>query len=773
MHGPSEGAAARGETPDLAALPRNATTENGTAENRTAENRTAENRTSENRTSENRTSEIRTALASGGVADTSHRARPVARRPVRDAGSRRARIHRIVWVLLTAVLTGVFGLPGSALAAPQGQVVIIGVPGLEWADLSPSRTPNLWKLAETAGAASLSTRAVPLEGRGITCPVAGWLTVSAGQRAASPGCEPPVQPRGATVPDWQALVELQRQSSFQARIGALGQAVKDAGGKTVAVGPGALLAAADLAGNTTSYFESITDLDPGGYQLIVAEAPEISDAWLADGMSSRGREQAVAAADTTVGAILAKIPQGATILVGGVSDARAGAHLHVAMASGPSFGTGLLTASSTRQAGLVTITDLTATALTALGLPVPDGVVGRAWTATTQPADPQALADDDLASQVLRDVREPFFFALVMIQVLFYAVASVIMRRQVAAAGRAMMIVGVVSGAVPISTFLAQLVPWWSVAHPMPALVGTILGFALLIAAVAFAGPWRRDVLGPLGVVAGVSSVALLLDVMTGSHLQVNAVTGYEPVTGGRFYGFGNMAFAVYSTGTILFLAAAAHFIRRRTAALVFCAGYGVFAIAADGWPSWGADFGGVPSFVLGFAVFMLLLAGLRVSVARLALIAVGGAALITVIALADYSRPAEQRTHLGAFVQQVIDGEAGGVLARKLSAMLGTLGNWPLTLLSLVAVAFLFLVLARPREMRVAALSVAYEKAPELRAGLIGALTAAFVGFLINDSGIAIPAMALTVAVPLTLAAAVRAETPPLRAGATERPET
>ncbi|WP_062430673.1 hypothetical protein [Herbidospora daliensis] len=686
---------------------------------------------------------------------------------------RRPLIHRIVWVLFVAFFAGAFCLPGTALAAPQGQVVIIGVPGLEWADLSPSGTPNLWKLAEGSANASLSTRAVPLEGRGVTCPVAGWLTVSAGQRAASPGCAPPVEPRGREVPDWPALLALQEDSSFQAGIGTLGQAVKDAGGQTVAVGRGALLAAADRSGAATSWFESIADLDPAGYQLIVTEAPEISDAWLAAGLSDRGRDQAVAAADATVGAILAKVPAGATILVGGISDARPGAHLHVAMAKGPGFGTGLLTASSTRQVGLVTITDLTATALTALGLPVPDGVVGRAWTSTTAPADPQALADDDLASQVLRDVREPFFFALVMIQVLFYAVASYIMRRQVAGAGRAMMIVGVISGAVPISTFLAQLVPWWSVAHPMPALVGTILGFALLIAGVAFAGPWRRDVLGPLGVVAGVSSVALLLDVMTGSHLQVNAVTGYEPVTGGRFYGFGNMAFAVYSTGTILFLAAAAHFIRRRGPAFVFCGLYGLLAIAADGWPSWGADFGGVPSFVLGFAVFLLLLAGLRVSVTRLALIAVGGAALITAIALADWSRPAEQRTHLGAFVQQVIDGEAGGVLARKLGAMLGTLGNWPLTLLSLVAVAFLFLVLARPREMKVAALSVAYEQAPELRAGLIGALTAAFVGFLINDSGIAIPAMALTVAVPLTLAAAVRAETPPPRAAPTERAQT
>jgi hypothetical protein len=109
--------------------------------------------------------------------------------------------------------------------------------------------------------------------------------------------------------------------------------------------------------------------------------------------------------------------------------------------------------------------------------------------------------------------------------------------------------------------------------------------------------------------------------------------------------------------------------------------------------------------------------------------------------------------------VQQVIDGQALTVVGRKFGAMVGvTVGNWSLTLLSLVALAFLFLVLDRPSRWGASALGQAYALAPPLRAGLFGALTCAFVGFLINDSGIAIPAMALTVAVPLALAASVRA---------------
>ncbi|MEZ0073707.1 hypothetical protein [Planotetraspora sp. GP83] len=684
-------------------------------------------------------------------------------------------------------------LPASAASsarassgAPAGRVVVIGVPGLQWDDLDSSRTPNLWSLAGKGGAASLSTRTIPPEGLPVTCPVGGWLTVSAGQRAGSGGtsCTAPPTPvvasdGSATIPGWGALLAFQQSSSYQARIGLLGQTIITAGGKVAAIGPGAALAAADKSGKIQKYAataDELGDLTP--YTVVFAEAGEITQAWERGG---EARGSAVAAADRTVGSVLAHVPEGATVLLAGLSDSGSAAHLHVAIATGPTgagdvvgnaaagerepYRTGWLTATSTRQDALVTVTDLTATVTHVLGLATPEGVVGRPWqSGGDAPAGVAAtvtrLADADLASQVLKEVREPFFIALVTVQVLFYGLAAIVIRRHRRMLA-ATQVVAVVSGAIPVSAFLAQLVPWWSLAHPMPALVGTILAIAGVIAGLAFAGPWRGHVLGPLTVAAGVSSLALLADVMSGSRLQVNAVMGYEPVTGGRFYGFGNMAFAVYSTGTILLLTGVAQALLDRglrRLALVVALAYGLLAIFADGWPSWGADFGGVPSFVLGFAVFVLMLTGRRVSVVRLALVAMAGALLIGLIAVADWLRPADQRTHLGTFVQQLADGQGGSVVGRKLGAMLHTLGNLPLTLLSVVALAFLFLVLSRPSRWGASALSQAYGHTPALRAGLFGALTAALVGFLINDSGIAIPAMALTVAVPLTLAASVRA---------------
>ncbi|WP_326826707.1 hypothetical protein [Streptosporangium sp. NBC_01756] len=702
------------------------------------------------------------------------------RRAGRPGTHRRAAGVLLAVVLLVLCAAGTAGASARSLPA---RVVVVGVPGLLWSDLDQARTPNLWTLVDQGGAASMSTRTAS---PGIACRTAGWLTVSAGQRAAAPGtgCAPPATPvpapdGGASVPGWSGLMRFNAvETSFNPALGLLGQLVKDAGGKVAAVGPGAALGAADRSGKIGKYAATIDELgDLAPYRLIMAEADGLTRAGAGGdpaSMTGQARQAAVAEADHQVGAVLDRLPPESTVLLGGLSDVSADARLHVAIARGPSPGGepyphGRLTTTSTRQDGLVTNTDLTSTAIALLGLQAPDGVVGHAWQSAG--ADEAStsdlvrdLAGEDLASHVMSKVRGPFFAGFVAVQILFYLLAAVAIRRGWGGsrALTATRVVAAVGGAIAVATFLAQLVPWWSLPAPMAGVILTITGIACVIAALAFAGPWRTHVLGPLTVVAGITSVALLLDVMTGSRLQVNAVTGYEPVTGGRFYGFANIAFAVYSAGTILALAGIAQWLisrGRRTLALACCGAYGLFAVFADGWPAWGADFGGVPAFLVGVAVFLILLSGNRVSPVRLGVIGLAGVLLIGAIAVADWLKPPDRRTHLGAFVQQVLNGEAWTVIGRKLGAMIGvTVGNWSLTLLSLVALAFLFLVLDRPSRWGASALGRAYLLAPALRAGLIGALTCALIGFLMNDSGIAIPAMALTVAVPLTLTACVRA---------------
>jgi hypothetical protein len=61
------------------------------------------------------------------------------------------------------------------------------------------------------------------------------------------------------------------------------------------------------------------------------------------------------------------------------------------------------------------------------------------------------------------------------------------------------------------------------------------------------------------------------------------------------------------------------------------------------------------------------------------------------------------------------------------------------------IALMFLaFIVWRRPGSLR-----LVEERVPGLRAGLIGSLIAGIVGFALNDSGIAVPAMMLAVVLP------------------------
>jgi len=96
-------------------------------------------------------------------------------------------------------------------------------------------------------------------------------------------------------------------------------------------------------------------------------------------------------------------------------------------------------------------------------------------------------------------------------------------------------------------------------------------------------------------IVAGLSGAVLGLDVVTGSNLQLNSFMGYSALVGGRFYGFGNMAFAVFATGMLLSAAWLAELVSRgnRRVALAVVVIIGLAAMALDGSPSWGADSAG------------------------------------------------------------------------------------------------------------------------------------------------------------------------------------
>ncbi len=710
----------------------------------------------------------------------------------------------ILLATLAAVVAGAAGLSvllaPPAAAAPEGRVVVVGVPGLLWSDVDREGTPALWGLVEDGSSAALSVRTT----RRLTCPSDGWLTVSAGQRARLPNgsCALPATPAtsgagvpqgGAVAPGWPAIVKDNAGTGYRAKPGLLGDAVHAAGGCTLAVGPGAVLGLADGSGRVDRYAGSPGDVRSADWAACPVAAVSVDDVFRAHvdaGVDADGdpvelgadeRAAAAAAADREVARVLAGVPDGTTVLVAGLADASADPHLHVAAAKGDGFGDGYLTSGATRQEGLVTLTDLTATVLRELGLEQPDAAVGSVWRgeATDDSAAEQveALDDDDVAAQGISAVQTSFYWVLFAAQLVAYGAAALALRRlggdrrsraRILGGTRVIALFG---GAVPAATFLTGLLPWWRASNPTVMLVLTVLGFGALLTGVSLAGPWRRSVFLPGLVITAVTASVLALDVMTGSNLQLNTLMGYTALIAGRFYGFGNQAFALFAVAAILTAAWLSEFPLRRerkAVAAALVAVIGVVAVAVDGLPAWGSDFGGVLAMVPAFAMLGMLVTGRRVSPVKLGAFCAAGA--VVVLGISYWNAQSDNPTHLGRFWKDLVAGEAWSVVVRKFNAMIGSLGYWPYTVALIAAVVFLFFVLARPTRWRVSLLGRAYEHSRTMRPAVICALAVGLIGMLVNDSGVVILSVAFSLATPLMLAAGLRSLEIDLNAG-TEAP--
>jgi hypothetical protein len=703
-----------------------------------------------------------------------------------------ARLLAIVLGTLTGALLGA----SPALASPslrpsvehgaatgQGKVVLVGTAGLSWADISPSTTPTLWRLLDAASVAALSVRTVQL----ATCPADGWLTVNTGARATMPRPGPgdgdrcgntPAPHRvdgGADVPGWAHLGDYNAQFSYDPQLGLLAAAAAQRG-CTTAVGPGAAIALADQRGHVQRYAVTPAEADLGACPLSVIDLGSLRAPYGVD------RTNAVRQVDAALARVIAAAPQ-AQLLVAGLSDSSFTPHLQMLLARGDAYRGGWLTASSTRHDGLVQLTDLTPTILAGLGIDAPPRAVGSVLRkAPGRPADKaetvQRLRDRDIAAQAIDANVTQFYWLLglgelIACGLLALAHSSTHRHRTRLAGAAELLVLGF--AALPVASFLANLVPWWRSPHPEVVLWAALLAWSVLLGVLAVTGPWRRRTFGPAGFLAAVTASVLAADVITGSRLQLSSLWGLSPLDAGRFYGLGNVAFAAFAMTALIAAAWAAATLLtrgRRRAAAVTAAAIGVAAVVVDGWPSSGADFGGVLALVPAFALLTAGVGGLRVTLRRTAAVVCAAVAAVGTIAAVDWARPPANRSHLGRFVQQAIDGDIGAILRRKLEANLNSFGQRPaLGLLVLGLLIVTTVVVAWPKRMRVTMVVDAYAAEPALRPCLVACLLTAVVGLIVNDSGVIIPAVALLVAVPLVAATSARASSVPPPSASPRRP--
>ena len=647
----------------------------------------------------------------------------------------------------------------GAATRPGRHVVIVGISGLRWTFATPATTPTLWRLASGGSVGSL----IDYAQQPVACPDDGWLTLNGGARAKGPRpCA--ALPRvirdgaGARIPAMPAIVRYNEQFHESPDWGLLGTLP---GGCATAIGPGAALALAAPSGAVSSYLPSASQLTAA----VLARCPlTVVDL----GALSYPERTAASAADRQLARIVAGLPADSLLLVTAPGAALGGRpHLRSVVVSGPDFAGGLLRAASTRQPGIVTLTDLTPTVAGWLGHAVPAGLSGSQLTRGDRgslAAAVRVLVGRDTAEQVWMSTHGWFFSWYVVADVLLLGLPVVVFwgsdperARRRARCWRA---AGVFAAAVPVGTFLAGLVPWWLHVHPAVWLYGMAAGWALAVGAVALAGPWRRDPLGPFGAICLFTLAVLGVDVMTGSRLQLEVPFGLSLLEGGRFYGIGNEALGVYCVSTLagaawLGLLAARRFPGSRREPALAAGAVGLFAVVASGWPGFGAKVGGTIALVPCLLLLIAGLAGVRVRWRLAAPVALSGLALFAVFALVSYFFPAAGVSDMGTFAGNLLHGRGGDLLERKVGSNVGTLTvsvfSWLIPLAALAAGAALW----RPAALRLRMLPRAFAAQPLLHTVAWLIWLVLVLGWFADDSGVIVPAAALPFALPLLISMA------------------
>ena len=650
--------------------------------------------------------------------------------------------------------------PAPAATERARHVVIVGISGLTWNVVSQSATGELWRLAAAGSVGSL----VDYAQEPVACPADGWLTLNSAARAQAPRpCTSlPAVTRtgdGAKVAAMPQIIRDNEQFHESPAWGLLGTLA----GCATAVGPGAALALASPAGTVGSYLPSADDLSPS----VLARCPlTVVDL----GQIAASERDRASAADAQLARIAAELPPGTLLLVTapgaaagtGRGQAPSGPpHLMSVLVNGPGFARGLLRSAATRRPGIVALTDLTPTVAGWLGREVPPGTVGSQVTRGGRGdlgATLAGLIARDTAEQVWISTHGWFFTGYALADALAFGLTALLFwgragerRRRRAQCWR---MAGIVAAAVPLGSYLANIAPWWYWAHPAWWLYGMTIGWTLVVAAAALAGPWRGDALGRFGAICTATLLLLAVDVMAGSRLQLDAPFGLSLLVSGRYYGINNDALGVYCVAALVAAAWLAAAVGKSRPVLVAGA-VGLLAVIASGWPGFGAKVGGTIALVPCLLLLAAWLAGVRVGGRWAVPVAVSGLVVFLAFAFASYFLPGAGVSDLGTFATDLVHGRGGDLLERKLSANVGSLTlnvfSWLIPVAAVLAAAALW----RPAALRLRTLAVAFAALPLLRTLAWLTWLVLVIGWFADDSGVIVPAAALPFAVPLTIAMA------------------
>lgn len=499
------------------------------------------------------------------------------------------------------------------------------------------------------------------------------------------------------------------------------------------------------------------DGDAGG--VVVVEASDLARTMRYRPLVSEERYDAIRAqalreADDLVADLLAAVdPERDAVLLVAPYNLPGDRDLTAVALQSPGTAPGYLLSASTQRSGFLTLVDLAPTVLDRFGIDRPVAMEGRPAEVDRSGAATEHrvrhLVELNDASRFRENLLTPTTLVVVLLLVLVAAGAAVVI-----AGGRSrrwnqvLAVMALVDLALLPASYVARGFPLEDLG--VGAYWAILLGVGVISALLAtWAGQrtGRRHL--PLLLVLGLVVVVLVGDVTTGSRLSLNAAFGYSPTGNSRLYGISNYSYGQVAAAVCLlasFLAATTPVRRGRLAALGLLGA----TLVVLGFPTWGADVGGVLAFTPTILVFAALVSGRRIRARTLIAGAAATAVAVTAFGLVDLARPPSQRAHLGRLFERIGDEGVGPLLSiiqRKLLANLevSTSSFWIAAIP--IGIAVWVLIARHPRRPLLGLRA----ELPTIGAGLTAALVAALLGSLLNDSGAivgGVAAMVLTASV-------------------------
>lgn len=741
------------------------------------------------------------------------------------------RTARVICALVAAlVLSSTASAVAATPASGSGVVVVVLAPYLTWEDIVSGDMPETFELAEQGAVGDISTRASARFTSNVT-QVHAALTLSASSPSASDAGAPSAfsvsehyevgdvadayerfmgRGVGASQVVFLGLPRIERANESQTletEVGALGQAVHDAGGLTAALGnsdygyevrqtwqsrPAALVAmdrqglvdfgdvsSKMLIGDEDAPYGVTTDVEAmrfafasairevamdGGPGLVVVDPGDAERAQrfatdVADEVAEEHMRRANRKTDEIVGMVKAYMPSDATLIVL--------SHIQPVPESGPvGFGPvivsgggwkGLITTPSTHRVGITPELDIAPTVLSELGIDRPVVMLGNTMSADGSSAsiaervtELESLNETAVAVDRVRLAVVNTYIGVIIALLLGGTAFMLQIKRHrptwadpVLTALRNSLLFML---CIPVASTLLY------VFEPRPSSSVKIVMLMMVVAAVVWSVALvvsRRTGPGLAAAAVGlVTAGVIIVDQLVGAPLSYSGFFSYSPLWGARYYGIGNEGASILVGSALVGVALMFdHFRDARWLVPVkrwVLPLFGLLVVAVSAAPFWGANVGVAVWGFVAFGIAWVQMNGHRVTWKSALLAILGIVIIVGLFSVYDLAVSGEGgQTHLGRAWQSAQEGGVGA-----LWTIVARKAETNLRVLRASNWSYLLFAilgfLAYMRWRPHGDFADALRRYPHFAVAMTAALVGSLAGYFTEDSGIVIPALVM-----------------------------